>query len=251
MTIRWVTAFLDLPAPAVERGARFWADVTATRPSPLRGERDEFRTLVPDDGDACLRVQTVDDGPGGVHLDLHVDDVDALTARAVELGAEVVARPGHVILRSPAGLLFCAVDDAGERHPPPPVALDDGTTSRVDQVGIDVPADRFETECAFWSTLTGWELRSSRLSEFAALVRPDGIPWRILLQRLGDDDPGTTARAHLDVACGSAVETVIAHHRSLGATRGTDGVVWTTMTDPTGLPYCLTQRDPVTGLVGS
>ncbi len=249
VTIRWVTAFVDLPASTVECGARFWSEVTATRPSPPRGERHEFRTLMPADGDACLRVQAVEDGPGGVHLDLHVDDVDALAATATDLGAEILTRPGHIILRSPGGLLFCAVSHEGERHRPPPVPLDDGTTSRVDQLSIDVPADRFEDECTFWSSLTGWELQLSRLSEFAALVRPADIPWRILLQRLGDDDPGTAVRAHLDVACGPAVEQHIVHHQSLGATRGTDGIVWTTMTDPTGMPYCLTQRDPVSGLI--
>ncbi|MEO1060865.1 MAG: VOC family protein [Actinomycetota bacterium] len=248
MTIRWVTAFLDLPAAVVEDGAGFWGAVTATTPSARRGDREEFRTLVPADGDAHLRVQAVADGPGGVHLDLHVDDVEAAADRAVALGAEVVARPGHIILRSPGGLPFCAVAHHGEATPPRPISHG-GATTRVDQVSIDVPAPRFERECAFWAGLTSWELQASRLSEFAALDRPAGIPWRILLQRLGPDDTGASARAHLDVACGTTVEAAISHHRSLGARRGSDGVVWTTMTDPAGMPYCLTQRDPITGRI--
>lgn len=250
MTIRWVTAFLDLPAAAAESGTGFWGAVAASTPSARRGERGEFRTLLPADGDPCLRVQVVVDGPGGVHLDLHVDDVEVLAARAVELGAEVVARPGHVVLRSPGGLLLCAVGHHGETIPPAPVPLGASAT-RVDQVSIDVPAPDFDRECRFWAELTGWELRASRLSEFAALERPPGIPWRLLLQRLGPDDAGGAARAHLDVACGPEVDAAIAHHVSLGALRGADGVVWTTMTDPAGLAYCLTRRDPLTGLIES
>ncbi|MEM9713887.1 MAG: VOC family protein [Actinomycetota bacterium] len=247
--IRWMTAFVDRPVGTIAAATSFWAAATATRLSPSRGDRDEFRTLVPSDGDPHLRVQAVTDGPGGVHLDLHVADIEVLADRAVGLGASVVARPGHVVLRSPGGLLLCAVGHHGEHRVPEPVSLPDGGTTRVDQVSIDVPGERFDDEIRFWSDLTGWPLRPSRLPEFVALDRPAGFPWRVLLHRLGDDDAGTTVRAHLDVACGASIDAAIDRHQELGAERGRDGVVWTTMTDPTGFEYCLTRRDPETGLL--
>src|SRR4051812_7423425 len=105
--IRWTTAFLDLPPPAFDAGAAFWCATTGSTLSPARGSRGEFATLLPPDGDAYLRVQRLDDGPARVHLDLHVDDVDASAAQALALGATEVAQPGHVVLASPGGFPFC------------------------------------------------------------------------------------------------------------------------------------------------
>jgi hypothetical protein len=122
-------------------------------------------------------------------------------------------------------------------------------SSRLDQVCIDVPADLFDRELSFWSTLTGWEVGTGGLSEFAWLVRPERLPLRLLFQRLGSDDPGTTVRAHLDLACGDHVAGDLEIHRRLGALPGRRGRVWHTMTDPAGVIYCLTERDPVTGVI--
>jgi hypothetical protein len=238
VTVRWLTAFLDLPADRFVPAVDFWTAVTATTVSATRGERGEFATLVPADGDAYLRVQRVDDGPGGIHLDLHVDDVDATAGRAATLGATPI---GGVALTSPAGLRFCLVRHRGESVRP------EGGLGRVDQVCIDVPAARDDGERAFWAALTGWEHRAGALAEFTYLERPAAMPLRLLLQRLGPDDPGTAARAHLDLACGARIDETVAAHELLGASFVRRGARWTTMADPAGLPYCLTARDPVTG----
>ena len=110
--VRWLTVFLDFPGRLVRRRVAFWREVTGSELSPLRGAAGEFATLLPADGDAYLRVQRVADGPGGHHLDLHVDpaltSVEQAVERAVALGAKVLHRePGLVISASPAGFTFC------------------------------------------------------------------------------------------------------------------------------------------------
>ena len=60
-------------------------------------------------------VQRVADGPAGVHLDVHTDDVDAEVARLVGLGASEIARHGGwVVLTDPSGIAFCVVPVAGD-----------------------------------------------------------------------------------------------------------------------------------------
>ncbi len=245
--IRWLTAFLDFPADSFGVGSGYWQTITGTTRSPVRGERGQFATLLPPDGDAYLRVQQVLDGPAHVHLDLHVDDPRALADRAMELGATEVAAPGHVILRSPGGLPWCAVPHRGEQLRPRPLPGPDGAQSLVDQLAIDVPADRFETEVHFWTELTGWEHRTTGSHELEVLVRPEGMPLRLLFQRLGADDPGDHTRAHLDIAAGTHVGVLTEEHRRLGATIVRERPNWTTLLDPAGLAYCLTRRDPATG----
>ena len=193
----WVTAFLDFPADEFDSEVAFWSDVTGYAVSPARGGNGEFATLMPPDGDAFLRVQRLADGPSRIHVDLHVDDPSTAAQRAVELGAEVVGQPdpGHVVvLSSPGGFTFCFVREPDVVRPLPGVWTGD-SWSIFDQVCFDIPADRYETECAFWAALTGWELRRSPVAEeFGFVVRPRGCPIRILLQRLGDRDG--RVRAH-------------------------------------------------------
>lgn len=161
LPIRWLTAVLDFPAPTFDRGAAFWQGVTATTLSPSRGEFGEFAALVPERGDAYLRVQRLDLGPGGCHLDLHSDDVEATRELAVEHGAVVLRQEDDIaVLRSPGGLTFCSVAHQGEADRPPPRRWADGHRSLVDQLCIDIPDGAFEDEAAFWTAVTGWERRS-------------------------------------------------------------------------------------------
>ena len=82
MLVRWLTVFIDRPEPGFAAVRDFWLAATGTTPSPSRGERGEFATLLPADGDAYVRIQRVADGPGGSHLDFHVDMEDYYQAKA-------------------------------------------------------------------------------------------------------------------------------------------------------------------------
>ncbi|HEY0215440.1 MAG TPA: VOC family protein, partial [Cellulomonas sp.] len=205
MSIRWTTAFLDLPPAVHATGSAFWTTVTGTVLSPPRGDRDRFTTLLPADGAAFLRVQRLDGAPR-VHLDLHVDDLAAEVARSEALGATVVSSAGHAVLRSPGGFAFCLVHERGDDDPtvltrPTAWSGPRGSAALVDQICLDVPATSFAPERDFWVALTGWPPEhEDDGSELVPLARPDGMPLRVLLQRLGPDDGGTTVRAHLDLA---------------------------------------------------
>ncbi|WP_210572417.1 VOC family protein [Streptomyces sp. GESEQ-4] len=240
MTIRWTYAFIDRPAGLLDRAAAFWTAVTDTRLSPPRGDHGEFATLLPGAADACVKVQSVDSGAGGAHLDFAVDDVRSLVTSALTAGADVVAdHDDWAVLRSPAGQLFCAVPWHGESVRPPVVR-----GARLDQVCVDVPPSLYDAEVAFWSgLLADWASAPGSLPEFHVLKPPPGLPLRILLQRLGEERP---ASAHLDLACADIPATRAAHER-LGASFAAAGRQWTVMRDPAGGTYCLTGRDPETG----
>lgn len=246
MEVRWLTAFLDLPADRFDLGVTFWMAVTQTRRSRPRGAVGQFATLIPPTGDAHLRVQRTSQPPR-IHLDLHVDSVDDARQTAERLGATVDVDLRHVIMNSPGGFTFCFVADRGESRRPGPAHP--GLEHRLDQVCLDIPATMFEAEIDFWHSLTGWDLHRSTLPEFASLAQPDGFPWRLLFQRLGADDDATQPRAHLDVACGDRVAEVRTLHERFGAKFVADGLRWVTMRDPAGMLYCLTQRDVATGLI--
>lgn len=177
-------------------------------------------------------MQVVGDGPARAHLDLHVDDVPGQAQRAVALGAAVVhAEDGLVVLRSPAGLAFCLVVWQGEAVRPP------GGRSLVDQMCLDVPVGVFDAEADFWAALTGWPRQPGSRPEFDSLVRPEAMPLRLLLQRLGDGPAGM----HLDLACADRAAEVAGHER-LGARVVAVHERWTTLRDPAGRWYCVTDR---------
>ena len=219
----WLTAFIDVPAQRYDEGVAFWRGVTGHGLSAARGDEGEFVTLVPPVGDSCLRVQRTADGSAGIHLDLH--------------------HPDHEfrVLRSPGGLAYCEVSDRLSRRPSP-VTWPDGHRSIADQVCIDIPPSRFDAECAFWSERTGWPLAGfEEHPEFLVLERPPEQPVRILLQRLDDERPETTA--HLDVATDDrSAET--ARHEALGASVVRRHEWWTVLRDPVGTDYCIVDRHP-------
>jgi hypothetical protein len=229
--VRWVTGFLDSPSRVAEP---FWLAVTGWSLSARRAG-GAFATLVPVEGDACLRVQVVGDGPARAHLDLHVGDIAEAAGWVTGLGADVVADLGDVLVfRSPAGIVFCLVSWQGERVRPV------GGASVVDQLCLDVPAGVYEREVGFWSAVTGWPVGLSDLPEFSFLVRPAGMGLRLLLQRTG----GVRAGVHVDFACVD-VDAEVARHVGLGAVvvRRVAGD-WTTLRDPVGREYCVTGRLP-------
>jgi predicted enzyme related to lactoylglutathione lyase len=236
----WVTGFVDLAPEPYDAGLAFWRDVTGWEVSSRRGDEDEFVSLVPPSGGDHLRVQRLAAGPSRVHLDLHVDDVRSAADRATALGAEVVAAPGHIVLRSPGGFTFCFVS---HRSAAPALASTwpGGHRSLVDQVCLDIPDRSFAGEVEFWLAVTGRELVDSIRPEFARLRRPADQGLELLVQRL--EEPGGPVRGHLDIGCSDrAAETE--RHLALGAGHVTTYDAWTVLTDPAGSPYCITDREP-------
>jgi hypothetical protein len=244
VVISWLSAFADVPEPQVDAALEFWTAVTASAPREAAGDRDEYLPLAGDGEDPYLWVQRVQRpaSQGGWHLDLYVADPTLAARRALELGACVVRGvPGLVGLTTPAGQPFCLVRGAGEQRRAQPRRWPAGQHSLLDQLCLDIPATAFADECRFWTELTDWSQRRSS-AEFVNLVRPASVPLRILLQRLGPDDTGP-ARAHADLACDD-VPTEARRHAQLGADVVRVAEHWTTLRDPAGLLYCITDRDP-------
>lgn len=254
MRARWLTVFLDFPERDFERGAAFWREVTGSGLSERRGPGGEFATLLPPDGDAYLRVQRVHDGPGGCHLDLHVDlaeqSLDDAAAEAVALGAAVRYREAGevIIVESPGGFAFCFVPWNGEKTVPSPVVTGNGTGnepgnmagSRVSQLSLDVPPEGFDRETAFWSALTGWDLKPRLAPDFVFLDKPPELPVGLLFQRRGQAAPGDRVAGHVDIGC-AGQDQVIAQHERAGARVRGEHESWTVMTDPVNRLYCLCQ----------
>lgn len=159
--------------------------------------------------------------------------------KAIALGATVQATYHDVvILSSPAGIVFCAtVGQAG--------FVDRNVDALADQACLDIPASQFKAEVAFWSEVTGWKASEIRDDdEFVSLRRPDAMPVRILLQRRDDETP---ASAHVDFATRDrTAETQ--RHVLAGAEVVAVHAQWTVLRDPVGRLYCVTDRDPGTGL---
>jgi hypothetical protein len=101
---------LDIPAPAFEAEASFWAALTGWERS-VDGPVDEFERLVrpPQIPYAVLLQRLEDDQPAvTAHVDLACEDRDAEAERHTSLGAEVVRRTdGWTVLHDPVGLTYC------------------------------------------------------------------------------------------------------------------------------------------------
>ena len=240
--VRWVTVFLDTREEEAEEAETFWSRVTGYLVSAPRGARGEFVSLLPADGDPHLKLQVVvQSPPGGLHLDLHTDDVSGLAARAERLGASAsYLDEGYVVCGSPGGMTFCVVDHPASRVATP--ARWPGGRSIVDQVCLDIPPSRWDEECRFWADLTGWELTDRDPDdEFRRLRRPEGMPVHVLLQRL--DDEASTVVGHLDLGTDDYLAEA-ERHLALGATEVRRTPHWVTLRDPGGRVYCVT-RHPV------
>jgi hypothetical protein len=257
--IEWVDAFVDLPVAQAAGYRSFWSAVTGWTESSPRGDRGQFRSLLPEPAVAArayLRVQELE-RPPRVHLDLICSGVDkgpdvaaALDAEAermAALGATPVARLDRVrILASPAGQVFCLVTDDEPRTVGPRStwarSWPGGQRSRFAQVCLDVPPSAYDAELAFWTAATGWTPRPSSLPEFTHLVPPPDVPLQLLVQRLAaaDDRLG----AHLDLAC-DGISAEVSRLTALGATDVGPGSGWHTLRDPVlGLPFCVTGQQP-------
>jgi hypothetical protein len=259
--IAWADAFVDVPTAAAADFRAFWSSVTGWPESSPRGDRGQFRSLLPDPARAArayLRVQELD-GPPRVHLDLitagvnreSYADVDAQLAvvarRFVAVGATPVAvLDGVQILSSPAGQVFCLVTDDEPRDVGPRDSWAQewpgGQRSRFAQACLDVPPAAYDAELAFWTTVTGWLPHPSSLPEFTHLRPPSSVPLQLLVQRLAD--PADRLGAHLDLGCDD-VPAEVTRLMDLGALDVGPGRGWHTLRDPVlGLPFCVTRQRP-------
>jgi hypothetical protein len=243
----WV--FLDLPEDGFGEAVEFWRAVTRTTVSPWRGDRGQFATLLPAQGDPWVKVQRVG-GPGGIHVDLDVDGpLEAAREEAVGLGATVVQEWADdaglevVVCRSPGGFVFCLTRWSAAEHGEGQLRA--GAESLLDQVCLDIPPSRYAAETAFWSALTGWAVEREVAREFERLEWPRELPVRFLLQRLDDEGEGLV-RGHVDLACLDRDEEA-ARHGVLGARLIGPGRGWTVLESPGGHRYCCTDRHPLTG----
>lgn len=226
----WVSASLGFADSDYDAGVTLWRELTGYPLSPNGG---------------FLTAQRLASGPSGVQLDVHVPNVPAATEQVRGSGASVDDGDGDgaVVGRSPGGLPFRLVDDS-TLISSAPSQWPGGHTSLVDQISIDIPQEHWDAESAFWAALTGWESQTiPGLSEYAFLIRPPGAPLRIILQRLGE--PSGTVRAHIDWAVSDRpAETE--RHVAAGAHVVQVNPIWTVLDGV--VPYCVTDRNPATGL---
>ncbi|MGL5808420.1 MAG: VOC family protein [Nocardioides sp.] len=252
--VTWLSAFLDFATGDYDEGVRFWSRVTGFAVSSSRGADEEFASLIPPDGDEYLRVQRLgtEGSAGGtrIHLDLTVADPEAAAARAAGLGATVLsAHQDYTALTSPGGVVFCFVDHPGSTRPTPvrwrSAPGSDEYRAGVYQVCLDLPGRWYEAESRFWAAvLAGDPDPLASRPEFSWLRMPDQLALDVLLQRLGRADGPVSA--HLDLGTNHRAAEAD-RHRGLGAEVTATGEFWTVMRDPTGLAYCLTDRDPAIG----
>jgi hypothetical protein len=245
MPVPWVHAFVDVPSDRVDAARAFWSAVTGWLPGEPWPGHPEFVSLVPPSGARYLHVQQID-GPPRVHLDLR-GSLPGDVPRLAELGA----RPGPLgdgwrVMTSPAGLPFCVCEEAWPHERPGAVAWPDGHRSRLVQLCVDVPADRYDAEPDFWRAATGWADEPVDSPEFSRLVHRSQSPLALLVQRLGDDDGSTHARAHLDLGTDD-LDAEVVRVRARGAELLWQGHGFVALRDPAGLPFCVTANHPDRG----
>lgn len=240
--VPWMHAFVDVPADRVERARGFWSAATGWSPGPEWDGHPEFSSLVPESGTPYLHVQEIG-GPPRVHLDL-VGDTEQDTARLETLGATRAGRgDGWQVMTSPTGLPFCVCDDSSSRRRPDAATWPGGHRSRLVQLCIDVPNGHYGTELEFWRAATGWADEPDASPEFHHLAHRTESPVQLLLQRLGNDDEGTRARAHLDLGTDDRTAEV-SRLEALGAQYRWSTSGFTTLRDPLGLLFCVTDNMP-------
>jgi hypothetical protein len=98
---------------------------------------------------------------------------------------------------------------------------------------LDVPAEGFEPEVAFWSGALGRRATVDPADpDYADLGEPSP-GWQFMVQRVDD-----TARVHLDIETDD-VEAEVRRLEALGAQRVVAVKSWWVMRDPAGLSFCV------------
>ena len=108
------TVVIDVPSAANDATRDFWS--TALRSDTRRAQKHpEYHVLENSAAAGPVMVQDIGTSAARVHLDIESSDIDAEVARLVAAGAtEVERHEDWVVLRDPAGLLFCVVPGDGD-----------------------------------------------------------------------------------------------------------------------------------------
>src|SRR5882724_7270440 len=119
------TIVIDVPAATHDRARDFWT--AALRAHARRGTNyPEYHVLEHAAALGPVLVQDIGDAAARIHLDIESSDVEAEVARLLTAGAELVERHSEwVVLRDPAGLLFCVVEGAGADFDAKATVIDD------------------------------------------------------------------------------------------------------------------------------
>lgn len=105
---RLSTLLIDVPLAQAQTAAGFWSAALGVAAVPVPGE-EQFTSLPGAAPGLVVAVQSVNDG-SRYHVDLETDDVEAETARLVELGAVEQGRWLDCrTLRVPGGQLICVI----------------------------------------------------------------------------------------------------------------------------------------------
>jgi len=105
---------IDVPTDVNERERDFWTSALAARQRPAK-VYPEYHVLETGATPNAVAVQDIGSSPARVHFDMESDDVEAEVSRLLGLGAELVERHVEwVVLRDPAGLLFCVTEGEGD-----------------------------------------------------------------------------------------------------------------------------------------
>ncbi len=103
---------VDAPASTYDATTAFWGGVNGTTPEGDDGAHGTYSHMGLLGAGVRLEGQRLEaaDDAARVHLDVETDDVAAEVARLEGLGATVVEpRHDYVVMRDPAGLLFCVI----------------------------------------------------------------------------------------------------------------------------------------------
>ncbi|WP_213454744.1 VOC family protein [Rhizomonospora bruguierae] len=224
-----------LDAPDVRRIAAFY---TALLGRTERSTEDDWISMETRDG-WRIAVQHSPDRvpprwpdpayPQQAHLDLRVPDLDAASAKAVELGAEPLRKNQNFhTLADPAG------------HPFDLCLFPATPETTLADVMLDCPdAKNLST---FYATLLGKPVTYE--GEGVAMIGEDGAQ-PVMFQQIAEyqaprwPDPAYPQQFHLDVTVDN-IDAAEAAALKLGATSlASGGVNWRVYADPAGKPFCL------------
>ena len=100
---------IDVPDCDLPASAAFWAQALGRSPSRAAEDASPYLSLLPSERGVRVTLQRID-GPARLHLDIETDNVEAEVQRLQSAGAVAVDRvEDWVVLRDPAGLLFCVI----------------------------------------------------------------------------------------------------------------------------------------------